>query len=334
MLKSIIASTLLIASASNVVANDISGTYGKDWNYLSLANYYATKWGTNRSDQYIHNTWAAAHAAHQLGIDGSGVDVLVIDNFATSGHGVDVNNSIRTFAPGANFTHSNNYNPTTGAQQAFDNRAEGYDIVNISLGQVAMFSGTNQHYALEYTTGMDYVNEYTLVANEGFDYTSLDDYMDSYVNAWRTNADSPLFVVAAGNSGLNCSRITTCNMVVLNKLANDEAVINVVALNDTGTNLDMDNGHTNYSYSNRAGIFKELTIAAPVHFGKTGTSHAAPIVSGAAALIMDKFDTNAWQTRHILFQSADDIGTPGVDNIVGHGRLNIGAALSPIGTLW
>ena len=59
----------------------------------------------------------------------------------------------------------------------------------------------------------------------------------------------------------------------------------------------------------------------------------APIVTAAAALVMDQFGTNAVQTRDILLDTADDLGAPGTDAIFGRGRLNVHRALSPIGTL-
>ncbi len=67
----------------------------------------------------------------------------------------------------------------------------------------------------------------------------------------------------------------------------------------------------------------------------TGTSAAAPIVSGAAALVMSRWPhlkQQPDQVARILLQSADDLGQPGVDNRFGHGRLNVRAALQPLGS--
>ena len=66
----------------------------------------------------------------------------------------------------------------------------------------------------------------------------------------------------------------------------------------------------------------------------SGTSYAAPYVTGVAALIMDKWDnTDAAMTRDIIFNTADDLGAAGTDPIFGRGALNVGRALSPIGSL-
>ena len=70
----------------------------------------------------------------------------------------------------------------------------------------------------------------------------------------------------------------------------------------------------------------------------TGTSLAAPLVSGAAALIQDRwpwFAAKPAETAYILLESARDLGARGVDAVYGAGLLDITAAQSPLdfGTL-
>ena len=65
----------------------------------------------------------------------------------------------------------------------------------------------------------------------------------------------------------------------------------------------------------------------------SGTSLAAPLVSGAAALVQSKW---AWlknspaATADILLETATDLGAPGPDEVYGRGLLNVEAALQPI----
>lgn len=65
----------------------------------------------------------------------------------------------------------------------------------------------------------------------------------------------------------------------------------------------------------------------------SGTSFAAPLVSGAIALIQDRWP---WLKNHprdvakIILESAQDLGAPGVDPIYGHGLLDIAAAQSAL----
>ncbi len=62
------------------------------------------------------------------------------------------------------------------------------------------------------------------------------------------------------------------------------------------------------------------------------TSIAVPIVSGAAALLKERWPSlKAEDIAQVLLQTADDIGAPGVDEVFGHGLLNIRQALSSIG---
>ena len=65
----------------------------------------------------------------------------------------------------------------------------------------------------------------------------------------------------------------------------------------------------------------------------TGTSFAAPLVTGAAALIQDRwpwFARKPAETAEILLRSSRDLGAPGVDAVYGVGLLDITAAQSPL----
>jgi hypothetical protein len=76
---------------------------------------------------------------------------------------------------------------------------------------------------------------------------------------------------------------------------------------------------------------------APDNTGKqfywSGTSFSAPTISGAVALMAQAFpNLTGQQIVKILFDSADDLGAPGVDPVFGHGRLDIQRAFEPVGT--
>lgn len=64
----------------------------------------------------------------------------------------------------------------------------------------------------------------------------------------------------------------------------------------------------------------------------TGSSMSAPMVSGAAAILRAAWPhlTNT-QTADILLKSATDIGEAGVDEVYGHGLLNVAGAINRIG---
>jgi Subtilase family len=104
----------------------------------------------------------------------------------------------------------------------------------------------------------------------------------------------------------------------------------------------VDSSNRMASFSNRAGDTAQVYLVAPgvnvlSAYGSsygymTGTSMAAPAVSGAAALITGYWPyLKANQVAAILLTTADDLGAPGVDAVYGHGLLNVSRALSPVG---
>lgn len=80
----------------------------------------------------------------------------------------------------------------------------------------------------------------------------------------------------------------------------------------------------------------ELILVSDGHGGVTrmsGTSFAAPLVSGAITLLHDRWQ---WLTKYpnetaeIILSTARDLGAPGVDPIYGRGVLDVQASQSPI----
>lgn len=96
-------------------------------------------------------------------------------------------------------------------------------------------------------------------------------------------------------------------------------------------------------YSNACGVAMNYCLVAPgtsvfpgpdataskldYYYG-SGTSYAAPLVSGAAALVWQAFpyfDNDL--VRQTLLGTATDLGDPGVDAVFGYGLLNVGKAV-------
>ena len=227
-------------------------------------------------------------------------------------HGWQVGNIVSNIAPGADINYINNAD-TNGVPNTFildqTTILNDYDLVNLSFG--------------------DRIPESTLTAVGLSSLATISQVQTALTDAGVSIAPrgDALQVIAAGNEYSACSQITTCNRVAITAALRNENFIVTGSLAADGISLE--------DYSNRAGILANNFIAA--HEGNLnldGTSFAAPTVTGVAALIMDKWDnTDAQNTMDIIFDTADDLGAPGTDNVFGRGALNVGAALSPVGTL-
>ncbi|MBQ4471994.1 MAG: S8 family serine peptidase, partial [Alphaproteobacteria bacterium] len=152
----------------------------------------------------------------------------------------------------------------------------------------------------------------------------------NYTHGSAEPYDSSLLSMAPLSSSFNSGTYNLTNLFV-----------NVVSVVPNGS------GYTLADYSAKCGVTKNYCIAAPGgssanpiystgyndgYVAEAGTSFAAPIVSGALAVIKGAFPhlTNQ-QVVQILFETATDLGAKGVDDVYGHGLVNLEAATSPIG---
>ncbi|MES2441512.1 MAG: S8 family serine peptidase [Pseudomonadota bacterium] len=153
--------------------------------------------------------------------------------------------------------------------------------------------------------------------------------------------ENTVFVVAAGNDG-----ITQTESFKWDK--HNPALIIVGSIDPTGTISTFSNRPGNACLLDKneckGDYLKNHFIVAPGEMilvsdgagGVTrmsGTSFAAPLVSGTISLIQSRWP---WLTEHpndtvnIIFKSARDLGAPGVDPVYGWGALDVEAALSPL----
>lgn len=112
--------------------------------------------------------------------------------------------------------------------------------------------------------------------------------------------------------------------------------------------VNLDSNNQIAADSDRCGVAKNYCLAAPGeniystkrgsggmvggYESRSGTSQAAPVVSGVAALVKEAFP---WFTAHDLQQAllttATDLGAPGVDDVYGWGLVNAGKAVRGYG---
>lgn len=165
------------------------------------------------------------------------------------------------------------------------------------------------------------------------------------------NADTSI-VVAAGNQNSTCTNtngiISGCSYPAVLPVLAPELLTGKGGFIVVGS---VDKNGNKASYSNSAGILKDFFMVAPggnVSTGELvyttttgggyapnyGTSFSAPMVTGAFALLAQKYPyLNGTDIANILFASATDLGAVGVDDVFGHGLLNIDKAMQPVGTL-
>ena len=144
-----------------------------------------------------------------------------------------------------------------------------------------------------------------------------------------------IIVISAGNDG-------AAEPDALALVANDALTANglVIIAGSIGTASDQQAIST---FSNKAGSGAAHYVAASGYrvrsfdhagtgFLFSGTSYSAPHISGALALILQAFpNLTPTQAVGILFSSADDAGTAGVDTVFGQGIVNLARAFQPIG---
>ncbi len=161
-------------------------------------------------------------------------------------------------------------------------------------------------------------------------------------------AKNTVFVIAAGNDGqtqtqnIDFTRNSDFGIIVVGAV---DALGNISSLSNTpGSACLTENGSCqdgNYLRNNFIVAPGELILLADGNGGVTrrsGTSFAAPLVSGAITLLHDRWQWLAQEpeaTVEIILRSAKDLGAPGIDDVYGAGLLDVEASQSPLdfGTL-
>ena len=110
----------------------------------------------------------------------------------------------------------------------------------------------------------------------------------------------------------------------------DDGTVSMVINTTTKTNGSL---NMTYQGSTVAGTF-DATLTDELTVSTHGTSYAAPRVTGKIAITSQKFpNLNAEQLVNLAKFTAIDLGDKGVDQVYGHGKINLTGMLSPIGRL-
>lgn len=354
------------------VATDVPGspsTY-EGFEYFNSRSDYSF---LNGSSPTVNNGLSAikASTAYSRGFSGSGVIVAVVDSGVDLSHpdlAANILNSGRDFVNSDNNARDDNGHGTHVAGIIAAVRGTGISLTdseghtfatNLNMQGVAygakilpvkVMSASGSGSSTNIALGVDYaVANGAKVINlslGGSDIISgvnpFPDITTSISNAMQhlySNGQTGALVFAAAGNESGADPIWPAqNAATLNGTVATGAVIAVGSVNSSNSIS---------SFSNRCGIAKDWCLVAPgenIHStywngGSTytvasGTSMATPFVSGAAAILLQKFPTSNPRLIALkLLNTATDLGDVGVDTTYGHGLLNLDAATDPLGTL-
>ncbi|WP_158597833.1 S8 family peptidase [Noviherbaspirillum saxi] len=277
-----------------------------------------------------------ADYAHAMGITGKGVTIATLDTGIHAGH--------REFAQAGKLLHG--FNAVNHNADVTDRSGHGSHVAGVlaaardargmsgvaydaSLLPIKVFpergsgSTTALNSGLRYAIGKAAIANMSVGASNAFDPRAMQEAVRSGL----------LIVASAGNDGAAVSNWPA--RFAREVWANNQII--VVGAVDAANRIA--------SFSNRAGDVAAWYMVAPgvgiyssyrndQYATMNGTSMAAPMVSGAAALLMQLWPSlRADQVATILLVTATDLGAPGIDPIYGRGMLNAEKALQPVGAL-
>ncbi|MGI9452333.1 MAG: S8 family serine peptidase [Geminicoccaceae bacterium] len=270
-----------------------------------------------------------------------------VAGIAAGGNG---NGGIRGVAADANILafQVGDQNPNDPTEITFDNAAiaaairdasrRNADIINMSLG--VPVSG----FLIE-SDGSLVASQRTaqaVISNQGIADAILD-----------ATSSGSLVVIAAGNSRDNLGGSGAVDITpdmpaflgVNNVDLQAGQITRAASADGVIVAIAVDSNNQRASFSNSCRGVEDRCLAAPgVNFQGalpgggignigSGTSYAAPLISGAAAVVQAAFDVTAQQAGNRLLSTATDLGAPGADADTGVGLLNLENALSPQGQL-
>ncbi len=281
---------------------------GADVNATELAGIINTAPYAQNAGQY--NDIRLAYSIAR-GYSGATSHIAVLDNGENSWHGKNVARVAADMAPGAKITQhkitdaSYEFLPYGKIGEIIQAEKSAH-IFNASWSVSMRATDIRNRHQLELLTDRNFISALTDGAGR-----------------------DAIFVWAAGNDGAAQSSALSAIPRVIPEMQGH--FINVVAW-DSATGRLAD-------YSNACGVTMDYCITAPGtditadNAVVSGTSFAAPIVSAAVATLRQAFPyMTSPQITSLLFETARDIGAPGVDAVYGHGMLDMERATRPVGT--
>ena len=299
-------------------------------------------------------------SAYARGSTGNGIQVAVVDTGVDADHS-DINANMVAFTTGSDTVNSDN--------DASDDEGHGSHVAGIIAAEhnqsgIHGVAYNAQIYAFKALDSNGEGSDTTL--GNAFGLIENIAAIDIINNSWGTNADCSsasacralgptvydnwedlsqlatpkITVFAAGNDGED-QPSAECQTMAYNT---DISAVSVCVVAVSHSSLGTDNGYL-ADFSNKCGKVSSYCIAAPgdriyslTEYGSytfaSGTSMAAPMVSGGLAIIMEEFSSlTPAQVVSRLLSTANDSGEYSQTSIYGHGMMNLNAATAAVGSL-
>ena len=280
-----------------------------DWDYDTHTG------GTERLDFTTYEREVVG-SLHARGWNGDGVQIVIWDVFSEDGtrnHGDGVADIARYYAPNATF---------------FRIRT---DFVSDDLPYDS-FEFYIRNRSISTRPDPDGADELPVEQSRALRESSTDGFLDELAVIAAGNLQTPL---PEDDPARATPAMLANGWVQYNALRGylhaKSAVLHVGAVDYRPARRDWVLSHDDDGHSARAGAAQNAFIVAPDdNRGRnfTGTSFAAPRVTGALAILSQKCPGLASeQLAFILLQSARDLGEPGVDEVYGYGLIDLESAM-------
>ena len=206
----------------------------------------------------------------------------------------------------------------------------------------------------------EFVSKEVTVVNGSFGYQgNINDYTEENIRqafpktievlaqSQKADENKTIFVWAAGNGGNYADQGVDYSSP---EVFGGMAYLLPELRGNTAAVVSVDEDGSISSFSNRCGVAQDYCLAAPGNsilsvyaqdeptidsYGRaSGTSMAAPHVSGGIALLADYFDGQLGNTEILqrLFTTANKSGIYSISEIYGQGLMDLDAATKPVGT--
>ena len=321
--------------------------------------------GNNSPLQYV-----CASSAYGRGATGNGIQVAVIDTGLNETH-TEIDANVVSYTTGSDVVNSDNDASddnghgshvagiiagersgasSSGSAQGVAYNAEIYGFKAFNSSGVAPSGATGAAYALvEAISAIDIINNSwgssgtctsASACRTAIGTTLYDNWED--VSQLSTPKIS---VFAAGNSGQTEPDLQCQTMKYNSDIRAVSVCVVAVSTSNSGDDNSKGKGQL-ATFSDQCGSVADYCIAAPgddiwshshtgsSHTIKSGTSMAAPMVSGGLALIMEEFSSlTPAQVVTRLLTTANDVGEYSQTRLYGHGMMNLNAATTAVANL-